>query len=234
MTQSRDGRAARRELVENDMYEQAARLFAERGYAGTSLQDIAEAMGMTRPALYHYVRSKDELLARLVTEITEGSAAEISAVAGQTGLGPAAQVHEIARLMALGRATQPARFLLLERSEHELPPDLAEVHQAAKRALLRSLAQVIEDGVSAGQFRPVDPRLAALAVIGMCNWVAWWHHPGSGRSPADLAGQLADLAVAMVAQEAGRTGALGSPQGALALLREDVQYLERVLGRDGG
>ncbi|MER5436873.1 helix-turn-helix domain-containing protein, partial [Streptomyces sp. NPDC002588] len=54
---------ARRELIENEMFEQASRLFAERGFAGTNLGDIAEAMGITRPALYYYVKSKDDLLA---------------------------------------------------------------------------------------------------------------------------------------------------------------------------
>ncbi|MER5436948.1 helix-turn-helix domain-containing protein, partial [Streptomyces sp. NPDC002588] len=54
---------SRRELVENEMFEQASRLFAERGFAGTNLGDIAEAMGITRPALYYYVKSKDDLLA---------------------------------------------------------------------------------------------------------------------------------------------------------------------------
>ena len=58
---AKNGRGTRRELVENEMYEHAIRLFAERGFAGTSLQDIADAMGVTRPALYYYVKSKDEL-----------------------------------------------------------------------------------------------------------------------------------------------------------------------------
>lgn len=64
-------RSVRRDLVENEIYDHAARLFAERGFAGTSLQDVADAMGLTRSALYYYVKNKDELLARLVSEITE-------------------------------------------------------------------------------------------------------------------------------------------------------------------
>ena len=48
----------------------ATNLFAERGFAGTNLQDIAEATGLTRPALYHYFKSKESLLSRLVAELT--------------------------------------------------------------------------------------------------------------------------------------------------------------------
>jgi AcrR family transcriptional regulator len=69
---------ARRELVENEIYENAIRLFAERGFAGTSLQDIADALGITRPALYYYVKSKDELLAKLAADVAGGSAAQIT------------------------------------------------------------------------------------------------------------------------------------------------------------
>ena len=81
---------ARRELVENEIYEHATRLFAERGFAGTSLQDIADAMGMTRPALYYYVKSKDELLAKLVTEVTDGPRGELTELVARDELDAAA------------------------------------------------------------------------------------------------------------------------------------------------
>ena len=103
------GRTARRELVENEIYEQATRLFAERGFAGTSLQDIADAMGITRPALYYYVKSKDELLAKLVTEITDGPGEPTSrAVAARTDLDAVGKLRAIARLI-VGPAHHPTR-----------------------------------------------------------------------------------------------------------------------------
>ncbi|MEU3342486.1 helix-turn-helix domain-containing protein [Streptomyces sp. NPDC006668] len=58
-------------LVENEIFEEASRVFTQRGFAGTNLQDIAEAMGITRPALYDCVKSKDDLLAKLVAQMTE-------------------------------------------------------------------------------------------------------------------------------------------------------------------
>ena len=58
----------RRDLMEGELYEKAAQLFAEKGFAGTTLQDIANAMGVSRPSLYHYIRSKDELLERLARQ----------------------------------------------------------------------------------------------------------------------------------------------------------------------
>ena len=99
---------ARRELVENEIYEHAIRLFAERGFAGTSLQDIADALGITRPALYYYVKSKDELLAKLAADVAGGSAAQIAELAARPDLDAAGKLREIARLTCRP-AGDPAR-----------------------------------------------------------------------------------------------------------------------------
>ena len=153
---------ARRELVENEIYEHAIRLFAERGFAGTSLQDIADALGVTRPALYYYVKSKDELLAKLAADVAGGSAAQITELAGRPDLDAAGKLREIVRLTALRQATQPERFRLLIRSEAELPAELSDAYDTSRRAVLRAVTGVIEEGIRAGRFRPVDARIAAL------------------------------------------------------------------------
>ncbi|MCA2252144.1 TetR/AcrR family transcriptional regulator [Mycobacterium intracellulare] len=227
--QSPPAASMRKELVENQMYETAAKLFAERGFAGTSLQDIADAMGITRPALYYYVKSKEDLLSRLVTEITAGNTAQILQVTTNKTIDPVQKLSEVAYLMAHNRALQPTRFLLLARSEAELPEDLAKVHETTKRKMLRNLIEVIQAGIDAGQFRPVNPRIAALAVIGMCNWVAWWFHEGDAASAEQVATDVADMAVASVLQAENRATAATGPRAALSLLRQDVAYLERLL-----
>ena len=122
-------------MVEAQIYEQATRLFAERGFAGTSLQDIADAMGMTRPSLYYYVKNKDQLLARLVTEITEAPAAATEEIAGRDVDAPT-KLRELVRLIAGQQARHAARFQLVIRSESELPDDLAVAHEDAKRRVL--------------------------------------------------------------------------------------------------
>jgi len=219
---------ARRELVENEIYEQAIRLFAERGFAGTSLQDIADALGITRPALYYYVKSKDELLAKLAADVAGGSAAQITDVAGRPELDPVGKIREIARLNVVRVATQPERFRLLIRSEADLPPELSRAYDTSRRAVLKAVTGVIEDGIRAGRFRPVDARVAALAVIGMCNWVAWWFRPGRDSAEA-VADELADMAIAALQRADHRIPDGEGPAAALKMLRQDLDHLERIL-----
>lgn len=224
-------RRPRRELVEAQIYEQATRLFAERGFAGTSLQDIADAMGMTRPSLYYYVKNKDELLARLVTEITEAPAAATEEIAGRE-LDAVTKLRELVRLIAGQQARHAARFQLVIRSESELPDDLAGAHQAAKRRVLDGFTRVVDQGIRSGEFRPRPVRTTALALIGMCNWVAWWFRPGGVQSPEEVGEQMAEMAVAMVAQAPDRlpdTPRPDDPAAALSLLRQDLDYLERII-----
>ncbi|MDN5913705.1 MAG: TetR/AcrR family transcriptional regulator [Pseudonocardia sp.] len=220
---------ARRELVENELYEHATRLFAERGFAGTSLQDIADALGITRPALYYYVKSKDELLAKLVTEVTDGPLDEIDALVGGEGLDAVQKLRGIVQIIVGRRTTQPERFRLLIRSEAELPDELTAAYDKSRRTILRVIAGVIDDGVRSGRFRPVDARVAALGVLGMCNWVAWWFQPGGRDTAEAVTEQLVDMAVGALVRPDDQLPDGEGPAAAVKLLRQNLDHLERVL-----
>ncbi|GLY39875.1 hypothetical protein Amsp01_058980 [Amycolatopsis sp. NBRC 101858] len=222
------GTTARRELVENELYEHATRLFAERGFAGTSLQDIADALGITRPALYYYVKSKEELLAKLVTEVTNGPLEELTELVARD-LDPERKLRGIVEIIVGRRARQPERFRLLIRSEAELPAALTEAYDEGRRAVLKTIAGVIEEGVRAGRFRPVDARVAALGVLGMCNWVAWWFHPGGRDGAEAVVEQLADMAVGALQRADQHVLDGEGPAAALKMLRQDLDHLERIL-----
>ena len=224
-----EGRAnTRRALVEQEIYEQATRLFAERGFAGTSFQDIADAVGLTRPALYHYVRNKEELLARLVAEFTEDPAADIATVAGRADTGPDRKIHDIVTETVRRQGDNGDRFRLLIQSEADLPSDIAAKYAANRRAVLRSIAGVIGDGVRSGVFRDVDPRVAALGVLGIMNWVAWWYTPGGHDDLAMISEELADLAVSGLQRKEAGTAAQ-TPAEAISGLRAELDRLERLL-----
>lgn len=219
----------RRGLVEQEIYDHATRLFAERGFAGTSFQDIADAVGLTRPALYHYVSSKDELLAKLVAEITEDAAAGMQAIARRADLDAAQKVHAIVAESVRRQAESATRFQLLIRSEADLPEGIAATHTSGRRAVLKAVAGVVEEGVADGMFRPLDPRVAALGLLGMNNWVAWWYRPDDRNSLDQICEQLADMAVASLLIPEGRTADGAGPRGMLRLLRQDLDRLENLL-----
>ena len=88
---------------------------------------------------------------------------------------------------------------------------------------------LIEEGVRSGEFRAVEPRTAALGIIGLCNWVAWWHRPGSDADDQKVVAELASMAVASVVATDRRETAGTGVTRALELLKQDVAALERLL-----
>jgi AcrR family transcriptional regulator len=226
--------SSRRELVMSEILEHATRLFAQRGYDGTTLQDIADAIGITRPGLYNYISSKEQLLAELVRDVSENTAHIIRAVRLRTDLSSVEKLRTVVRALVLQRAAAPERFRVLDRTEAALPEEVAAQHLKARREVLTELRTIIEEGVSRGEFRPRDERLAALSVIGMCNWVAWWFHPGPSHPAEPVADQLAQNAVDMLAYPPDTGPLTTTPHHALQLARENLNYLERFLGPEIG
>jgi AcrR family transcriptional regulator len=227
-TDSPKRKSARRELMQREIFEQATRLFAERGYAGTSFQDIADAVGLTRPALYHYVSSKDELLAQLVAEVTVVAATDIGKIARRTGMSATDKLREMVRLLVRHQAEQGERFRLLLRAEADLPESVAVSYSKNRRSVLRSLTSVIELGVAQGEFRPVTPTVAAFGTLGLINWVAWWYHPGLSLDIEKVCVELADQAVQGVAAEEGRPQSR-TPGDALRSVRREIDRLGALL-----
>lgn len=216
------------ELMEQRVFEVASQLFSERGFTGTTLQDIADAMGVSRPALYYYVKSKEDILAHLVEEFPLRDAATLRKARTRKGVIATEKLHDMARLHVLHIADSPVRLRILERNEHHLVGAAAAAHAKAKRSVLAEFRAVIEEGIQSGEFRPIDARTAALAVLGMCNWVAWWFEPAPDNPPGPVADQIAEMAVQSVAipSEQDRTS---DPQEVLRQIRQGIERLNGLL-----
>lgn len=228
---ARPAGGSRRGLVEKQIYAHALKLFAERGFASTSLQDIADAMGTSRSKLYYYFATKDEILERLVHEITQGGAERVASLAS-SDQSATERLRSIVASMALRRAEEPERFRVLDRCEGELPDGLAETHQSAKRQVLTSLSQVIADGMYSGEFHPGDERVAALAIIGMCNWVAWWYHPSARANRDDVVGQITEMAMAAAVRATGPDTTATSAGDVIEGIRSRLDQLQLIVDRD--
>jgi AcrR family transcriptional regulator len=220
------GRAGlRRSLVEREILERAAELFAERGFAGTTVQDIADALGMSRPALYYYVKSKDVILEQLVENLSINDAEVLEKIYARRDGGPTEKLREMALQLATNAGSNPHQTQILSQSKHHLPQPIAELNREAERSIARRLMEVLEQGIRKGQFREVDPRTAALSIIGMCLWTAWWVED----TPlGQVTEQIADQAVSSVLVAEGDTD-LDDPAALLRAARANLDRLQRSL-----
>jgi len=221
----------RRELVENELLERAAELFAERGFNGTTLQDVADTVGLTRAALYHYFESKEALLTTLVEGISAARASELKTIRLDPALSANEKLARITRTMVINVTTQAARFRLLLQSENELPAELAARHARARRETLKQIVDLFEEGIASGEFKPVDPHIGAFALLGMCNWTAWWYKPDQNGPAEAVAAAITDVALAaFVRGGVAHAPPAGDLRATIGRMREDLAQLERITG----
>jgi len=218
----------KKELLRQTMLDAAAKLFAERGFAGTNLQDIADALGTSRPLLYYYFPNKEEILASLVEEVTVSSQHQSTRIAVSTDTNPGETLRFMTASHAKLLLDHAVAFRVVDRSEADLPAAIRKVHDTAKRAVFDNFSSVIARGAQIGHFRPVDPQLSAFGILGMCSWTAWWFKPSGRLSLQQVADGIADLAVHSVQRQEARRPKTSAISDALQILREDIDHLELV------
>lgn len=224
----RASRSRRRDLIVGDVLDAATDLFAVKGYGATSLQDIADAVGVSRPALYHYLSSKEDLLVMLVDRVSRDLADVIEELRKRADLAPTEKITLLTEQLVQQRAEHPSQFRILDRSEMMLPAEAGEAHARAKRHVLRETIAIIDEGVKLGEFVPVDARTAALSLLGMCNWVAWWAHPADAVEVKGIVDTLTALAQRMLCAPTSGDGA-GGPALLVQEIRDRLDRLEPLI-----
>jgi AcrR family transcriptional regulator len=189
----------RKSLVAAELLERAARLFAERGYSATSLEDVARQTGMSRPALYYYFKSKEDVLARLVEGLIASSELALKRIRAES-------------------SGQP---------EAELPELLARRYLDIRRQIVREVGAIVAAGMGSGSFRQANERVATFTVLGMCNWVAWWYEPSRYKDVGGLAAEIAEMAIASVRVD-GEREPPASPAALIKAIRGHLSRLERL------
>jgi len=182
---------------EDEIVAAAGRIFREKGYHATSVRDIAESVGLLKGSLYHYIRSKEELLARLFEGLLEDTVRELEAIVARGGSADARLGAMVRAYAAAVMANHDAVGLYLRESRSLPAPELAKL--GARRRRMRALfTEVIAEGARSGAFAVSDAKIAALTILGSCNWLYEWYRPGGRLSSDAIADELAERAVKSV------------------------------------
>jgi TetR/AcrR family transcriptional regulator, cholesterol catabolism regulator len=167
----------------------AAEVFRTKGYAQSSLRDVAEAVGIDRASLYYYVSSKEDLLIELVRAPLMDIEERINSIL-RTSDSPEEMLRvAIVSHLESYEAGWPESFVFLSQNLEDLGRSADDFAELAKR-YHAALLQIIENGQRAGIFRSdIDASVVMHGVLGMCNWVHRWYRPG-GKSTLGEIGQM--------------------------------------------
>jgi AcrR family transcriptional regulator len=179
---------------EDQLLEVATRLFKENGYHNTSMQDIADGLGMQKASLYHYIESKEQLLRRLLKRAAAILGAQIDEIY-EAELSPAEKLRQALQNHAV-TMMEHLNLVSVYLSEYRnLPPQQLEQILATRKHYERVLIRILEDGIASGDFRPVNVKMTLLGLLGMFNWTHQWFSPDGELTPQEIAAILTDLAM---------------------------------------
>jgi AcrR family transcriptional regulator len=176
--------------------EEAVKLFYAGGFTGTTLDDIANELGVTKPFIYTHFRSKTELLAAICTPTIALTLAAVETAAQGTGT-PTERLRRAVIDFTKVLLSRQANIAIFFREEKHLEPDAVADIDALRKKFNTVLSELLTEGIAAGEFVIGDVKLASLAIGGMISWAYTWYRT-DGRLPLDvLSARMAELTLQM-------------------------------------
>ncbi|MFD1150118.1 TetR/AcrR family transcriptional regulator [Saccharothrix hoggarensis] len=174
----------------------AVRLFAAKGFDGTTVQEVVEAASVTKGALYHYFGSKDDLLFEIYRSLIGRQMADLDRIVAAR-LDAATTVRQILVSLVETTARSVDETAVFVREMHRLDADRMTTFRAERRRYHETFRAVVEQAQEAGEFSAAVPAdTAVLIALGVVNQLPTWYRPDGPKSPARLGAEIADFILA--------------------------------------
>jgi AcrR family transcriptional regulator len=182
--------------VQDRIRDAAVRLFAERGFDATSVQEIVDAADVTKGALYHYFRSKDDLLYEIYHALIGEQLAHLDRIIA-AGDPPPDTLRAVIVDLVETTTARLAEAAVFAREMHRLAAEPMASLRAERRRYHAAVRDLIANGQAAGVFAPTaSAETVTLVVFGIVNQLPQWYRPDGPKTPAQLATELADFVLA--------------------------------------
>ncbi len=172
--------------------ESAAELFSAHGFSATSVRQVAERARLTKAGLYYHIREKEDLLFRIcehsISTILEGARAALAAARG-----PRARLSALVHNHTDFFWAHPHNLAVLNRDMGALSPAPRAAIMGLEREYLDLIRGVVREGQAEGVVKPIDPTVAAFALLTVLNNLYVWYRPEGRIPPAELVSQIEDI-----------------------------------------
>jgi len=191
-------REEQRELKRDALLLAAVRMFNERGFHATSLDDVAASLGVTKPVIYHYLGNKDQVL----FECVHIGLRQMQDAADRAGRAPGSGLERLKAFLRSYAEVIMADFgtCVARTVEESMSPESRARFRAHKGEIDRALRDLIEEAVRDGSVACADVRLTAFTFAGALNWAARWYRPDVPKSAAELADGMVEMLCRSIAR----------------------------------
>ena len=173
----------------------AAELFQEKGYAASSMRDLAQKLGIEAASLYSHIKSKEEILQNLCFDMAAEFRKSLEEVERQKGPASEKLRRGIVGHIQVMAKDLTASAVFMNEHRHMSQPFLREF-LLLRINYINRFKDIIEEGINSGEFKDsIDKKLAVMTLFSSLNWMPQWYDPHSNIVPIDLGQKLADMLV---------------------------------------
>jgi AcrR family transcriptional regulator len=177
-----------------EIYRTAAQIILRKGYDATSVNDIANALGMTKAGLYHYISGKKELLFDIMNFGLDELDEEVATPAKKINDAEARLRFLIASHSQLVTRGNGAITILVDEVTALTPAQGRKITRR-KREYFDSLRDLLEELKAAGRLHDVDTTAATFCLLGMINWLSRWFQQGGALTAEQAAAEIVKIAL---------------------------------------
>ena len=171
----------------------AKNLFIQQGYHGLSMRQIAEALGVSKAALYYYFRDKEELLLAILDSFLDEMETALQRIRREQ-ISARQRINALVELILFQPADQRAVIRLSSQEMAQLSmPARQAFDRAYHRKFLNPIRSILQEGIQSGELRPMDPIVATWALLGMMYPYFYPAHSSDLLPPAEVAERLVQI-----------------------------------------
>ncbi len=173
---------------------EAAALFRNKGFNGTSMADLAAEVGISKSSLYHHFPSKQALLSEII-ELTVNRVTPLVREVADSDLPIAERLRRAIDLHTVEAIHDRDAVACFIEEGRYLSPDFMANHITNRDRYELIFREMFDEGIASGAFVDQDAGVAVKAILGMCNSVVRWYQPSGVYSPDEIAAEIADFVV---------------------------------------
>ncbi|UPL47683.1 TetR/AcrR family transcriptional regulator [Hymenobacter sublimis] len=172
--------------------EEAAKLFKQKGFGGTSMRDLAGEVGIEAASMYNHIKSKDEILELICFRVSSTYISQLAEIEATQ----APYVEKIKALICLHIRLMIEDGAAVSVANHDwkyLPEPALKAFKDARKQYEKGFAALIEQGIAAGEFQPVNVSVALFTILSAVRWVELWYRPGRELSAEELEANIVTM-----------------------------------------
>lgn len=176
-----------------EIFDAAALLMQQRGFVGTTIEEVAQQLELTKAALYYYVSNKEELLYEILGQTLRLAVERVTAIE-RSKAAPAQKMAEVIETFVRLVAERPQFFTVYFQEKGHLAREHLQAVTRTERRIVDTVERIYKRGVADGSFRRLDPAAAGFGLLGLCFWVYQWYRPQGRLSVEDVVRTFQELA----------------------------------------